>query len=283
MDFSSLFSNHTQIGELSVPTFVLQVAGATLILILARLLVFFVTQIILKRYFNRKKIDIGRRFTITRLIMYVLYTLAILLALETVGVKLSVLWAGSAALLVGVGLGLQQTFNDLVSGLIILGEGTVEVGDIVVVNGLVGKVKKIGLRTSMVETRDEFSIIIPNSKLVVDNVTNWSHNETPTRFQVPIGVAYSSDPRLIERLVLEIASEHPKVLDNPEPIVEFNEFGDSSLNFNLHFWSYEFFRSEIVKSDIRYAVMEKFTEHNIEIPFPQRDIWLRNDLSGNSL
>lgn len=283
MDFSSLFSNHTEIGELSVPTFVLQVAGAVLILILARLLVFFVTQVILKRYFNRKKIDIGRRFTITRLIMYVLYTLAILLALETVGVKLSVLWAGSAALLVGVGLGLQQTFNDLVSGLIILGEGTVEVGDIVVVDGLVGKVQKIGLRTSMVETRDEFSIIIPNSKLVVDNVTNWSHNETPTRFQVPIGVAYSSAPRLVERLVLEIASEHPKVLDKPEPIVEFHEFGDSSLNFNLHFWSYEFFRSELVKSDIRYAVMEKFTEHNIEIPFPQRDIWLRNDLQGNAL
>ena len=283
MDFSSLFSNHTEIGELSVPTFVLQVAGAVLILILARLLVFFVTQVILKRYFNRKKIDIGRRFTITRLIMYVLYTLAILLALETVGVKLSVLWAGSAALLVGVGLGLQQTFNDLVSGLIILGEGTVEVGDIVVVDGLVGKVQKIGLRTSMVETRDEFSIIIPNSKLVVDNVTNWSHNETPTRFQVPIGVAYSSAPRLVERLVLEIASEHPKVLDKPEPIVEFHEFGDSSLNFNLHFWSYEFFRSELVKSDIRYAVMEKFAEHNIEIPFPQRDIWLRNDLQGNAL
>ena len=283
MDFSSLFSDHTQIGDISVPTFILQVAGAILVLILARVLVFLINQVILRRYFGRKKIDIGRQFTITRLIMYVLYTLGILLALETVGVKISVLWAGSAALLVGIGLGLQQTFNDLVSGLIILGEGTVEVGDIVVVDGLVGKVQKIGLRTSMVETRDEFSIIIPNSKLVVDNVTNWSHNETPTRFQVDIGVAYASDPRTVENILLETASEHPQVLPDPFPKVEFQDFGDSSLNFRLHFWSYEFFRSEFVKSDIRFAIMEKFAANDIEIPFPQRDIWLRNDLEGKRI
>lgn len=283
MDFSSLFSKTTEIGDLTIPTFILQVVGAVLILLLARLLVWLVNQVILSRYFNRKKIDIGRRFTISRLVLYVLYTIGILLALETLGVQLSVLWAGSAALLVGVGLGLQQTFNDLVSGLIILSEGTVEVGDIVVVDGLVGKVQKIGLRTSMVETRDEFSIIIPNSKLVVDNVTNWSHNETPTRFQVQVGVAYASDPQQVKEILLEIAREHPQVLPQPKPKVEFNDFGDSSLNFNLHFWSYEFFRSEFVKSDIRFAVMEKFKQYDIEIPFPQRDLWLRNDLEGNRL
>ena len=196
--------------------------------------------------------------------------------LELLGVRLSVLLAGSAALLVGIGLGLQDSFKDVVSGLIILGEGTIEVGDIVIVDNLVARVKKIGLRTSRVETRDEASIIIPNSRLVVNNVTNWSHNQEPTRFQVTVGVAYGSDVRLVEKLLLQVAAEHPAVLAEPKARVEFQAFGNSSLDFILHFFSNEYMGIEFVKSDIRYAINDVFRANQVTIPFPQRDLWVRN-------
>ncbi|MCB0641705.1 MAG: mechanosensitive ion channel [Phaeodactylibacter sp.] len=277
MTIEELLSQTISIGNLEIPLApVTRVVGAILILFLARLLIWFTNKVILARFFQRKKVDIGRQYTIRQLVLYFFYTMAVLLALESVGVKLSVLWAGSAALLVGVGLGLQQTFNDIVSGLIILGEGTVEVGDTVEVDGFVGIVQKIGLRTSTVETRNKLSIIIPNSKLVVENVTNWSHNESESRFQVAVGVSYGSDPELVKQLLLEVASQHPKILNTPAPHVEFRDFGDSSLDFILHYYSTEFYYRDTVRSDLRFAIQKIFKANGIEIPFPQRDVWLKN-------
>ena len=277
MTFQEFLQQTITIGSFEVPIMpIFKVIGAILILIMARLLIWFTNNIILARYFKRKKVDIGRQYTITQLVLYVLYTLSVLLALESVGVKLSVLWAGSAALLVGVGLGLQQTFNDIVSGLIILGEGTVEVGDTVQVDGFIGVVQKIGLRTSTVETRGRITIIIPNSKLVVENVTNWSHNAPDTRFQVKVGVSYASDPRQVEALLLQVADNHPKVLKKPEAYVEFSDFGDSALDFILHYYSTEFYDREIVRSDLRFEIQKIFKDNGVEIPFPQRDVWLKS-------
>jgi small-conductance mechanosensitive channel len=277
MTFQEFLQQTITIGSLEVPILpVFRFLGAVLILLVARLLIWFTNKVVLARYFKRRKVDIGRQYTVTQFVLYVLYTLGILLALESIGVKLSVLWAGSAALLVGVGLGLQQTFNDIISGLILLGEGTVEVGDTVQVDGFIGVVRKIGLRTSTVETRNRITIIIPNSKLVVENVTNWSHNALDTRFQVKVGVSYGSDPRQVEALLLRVASNHPKVLKKPSAHVEFIDFGDSSLDFVLHYYSTEFYDRETVRSDLRFEIHKIFKENGVEIPFPQRDVWLKS-------
>ena len=156
--------------------------------------------------------------------------------------------------MVGIGLGLQQTFNDMISGLILLIEGTVDVDDIVEVNSIVGKVTSIGLRTSKVQTRDRIAILVPNSKLVGDNAINWSHNRHPIRFSVNVGVAYSSDVELVTKLILQAAANHDKVLKEPVHQIQFVDFGSSSLDFVLHFFSNEQMGVEFVKSDLRYNI-----------------------------
>lgn len=261
---------------------VLHVLKAILVLVLARLLILFIRRTILNRFFRKRNVDVGRQYTIVTLLKYVIYTMAVLGAMQTLGIQLSVLWGGAAALMVGIGLGLQQTFNDLVSGIILLSEGTVEVGDILSIDGTIGTVSSIGIRTSKVETRDEISIIIPNSKLVVNNVINLSHNKHPTRFQVKVGVAYASDVELVTALLLQAAKSHKDVLKRPEPRVQFKDFGNSSLDFELHFYTNQFLRIEFIKSDIRFKIAELFRKNGVEIPFPQQDVWLRNAVNISS-
>lgn len=261
------------IGDYHINLF--QIMMAAIIIIAARLLLWIIGRF-LGRYFKRNHIDSGRQFAFKQFVKYIVYTIAILMALEAIGIQLSVLWGGAAALMVGIGLGLQQTFNDLVSGIILLIEGSVEVGDIIKVDGLIGKVESINVRTSQIETRDNVSILVPNSKLVGENAINWSHTQTPSRFQVTVGVAYSSDIDLVTDLILQAATAHPNVLKTPSPVVQFKDFGSSSLDFELHFYSTEYMRIEFVKSDIRYAITRLFRENKVEIPFPQRDLWLRN-------
>lgn len=253
----------------------LQVLSIIVILLVAKLVNALINRL-MNRYFHRRKVDSGRQFAFRQFIKYILYTIAVLIVLEVLGIKISVLWGGAAALLVGIGLGLQQTFNDLVSGLILLLEGIVEVDDIVEVNGVVGTVTSIGIRTSKVETRDKISILIPNSKLVGDNATNWSHNSDASRFQVQVGVAYTSDVERVTDLLLQAAREHKAILQVPAPRVQFKDFGSSSLDFTLHFFSADYLGIEFVKSDLRYRITQLFRENKIEIPFPQRDLWLRN-------
>ena len=251
--------------------------GSAVIIVFAVQLVIWLINRLLRAYFRRHdKVDLGRQYAVRQFIKYILYFVTALLVLETVGIKMSVIWAGAAALLVGAGLGLQQAVSDLFSGILLLTEGTVEVGDVVVVDGLVGKVVKIGLRASKVETRDRVVILIPNSKLVMNNVTNWSHSDVPARFDSKVGVAYSSDTRLVERLLLQAATENQKVLKKPEPSVQFVDFGQSSLDFRLLFYSQELMPIEFVKSDLRFRIIDLFREHKVEIPFPQHDLWLRN-------
>ncbi len=254
---------------------VLDIIEVVIIFVLARLFTAVLSKA-MQRVLGSRGLDKGRQYAANQFLRYIIYTFAILAALQSVGVSLSLLLAGSAALMVGVGLGLQQTFNDFFSGILLLLEGTVEVGDILEVSGSVGRVERIGLRTSKIQTRDGIDLITPNSKLVGDNVVNWSHNNNPTRFQVAVGVAYSSDVNLVTRLIVDAANQNNKVLQSPSPSVQFTGFGDSALDFNLLFHSYEFWRIEMVKSELRYAIVQAFREHDIEIPFPQRDLWLRN-------
>ncbi len=246
------------------------------ILFFTRMGVWFINRYFIGAVARKKQVDVGRRYALQQFVKYFLYTLGILMALQSIGIHLSVIWAGSAALLVGLGMGLQQTFNDLVSGIILLFEGTVAVGDMVLVDGIVGKVTQIGLRTSKVETRDQTSIIIPNSKLVTDNVINWSHTDVPTRFKVEVGVSYNSDVTQVEKLLLQEAVSQQGVLADPRPEVQFQNFGDSALDFSVYFYSTDYLQIEAIKSQLRFKIFVAFRQNKVEIPFPQQDIWIRN-------
>jgi small-conductance mechanosensitive channel len=232
---------------------------------------------ILREVTRRKKLTIGQEFAYYQLAKYFIVVLTVVLVLETLNQDITILLAGSAALLVGIGLGVQQLFNDLVSGFFLLFEDTVRVDDIIEVDGMVSKVKQIGIRTSKVVNRDGIHVIIPNSKIVSNTVINWSTNGTSTRFSLEAGVAYGSDVQLVKKVLLDCAERHNEVLNNPKSFVRFTQFADSSLNFELMFWSKSRFRIEDVKSDLRFMIYAEFARNGISIPFPQRDIHIRSD------
>ena len=247
-----------------------------LIFFVARLASWILTQFVLAQYYRSKELNAGLQFAINQILTYFIYVIAIFLIIEQLGIQFTLLLGGLAALLVGIGLGVQQTFNDLVSGIILLFERSIEVGDVIELDGIVGAVEKIGVRTSLIETRDNIMIVVPNSQLISDKVINWSHFDDKARFHIKVGVAYGSDTRLVEKVLLEVAREHPMVLSTPSPTVQFRDFGDSSLDFMLFFWSKEYILIEKVKSELRYKIDAKFRENKVTIPFPQRDLWLRN-------
>ncbi len=254
---------------------------AAIILLMAQVIVWVITELVLYRYYHSNDINVGSRYAINQLIRYVVFVIAVLVALQNIGLNMTVIWGGAAALLVGIGLGLQQTFNDFFSGLVLLFERSVEVGDVVDMGGLVGNVRRIGLRSSRIQTRDNLTVVVPNSKLVVENVVNWSHGDNRARFHVNVGVAYGSDTDLVKKILLEAAEEHEMVLKYPRAFVRFLDFGNSSLDFQLHFWSTEFILIENVKSDLRFLIDKAFRENKVTIPFPQRDVWFKNAMETN--
>lgn len=252
---------------------------AILIILFTRLVLWILTEIVLYPYYKQKEINVGSQYAINRLLTYFVLVIAVIGTLQYVGINLTVLLGGAAALLVGIGLGLQQTFNDLICGIILLFERTVEVGDIVDMSGLVGTVKKIGLRTSLVETREQVSVIVPNSRLVAENVINWSHFDSKARFKVGVGVAYGSDTALVKEILLAAAEKHNRIVRRPKPFVRFVNFGDSSLDFEILFWTRDLIGIEDVKSDLRFEIDTRFREADISIPFPQRDLWIKQDFT----
>ena len=260
---------------------VADVCSALLIVVLSWLFMYLLKQYIFRIIYKRRKITARNQYAVNQLIKYIVYPITALLALQALGIQLSVVMAGAAALLVGIGLGLQQTFKDLFSGIILLIEGTVRIDDMLIIGDTVVTVKEIGLRTSKVETRDDIVKIVPNTKLVEDIVVNWSHNNRPTRFHIDVGVAYGSELGLVKTQLLKAAQEHPNVLKSPEPSVQFREFGSSSLHFKLLFYSYDFPGIDVTKSDLRFRIDELFRQHQIKIPFPQQEIWFKNELPAN--
>ncbi len=223
-----------------------------------------------------KKYDEKNLHTIFILVKYIVWIISITSVLEILGVNIDYLIASSAALFVGMGLGIQQIFNDTVSGIFLLFERNVKVGDIIQMSDdTVATVKEIKLRTSKVITRDGTIIIVPNSKLLSENVINWSDIDEKTRFYVEVGVSYDSDVELVTKLLLEAANKHNKIEKEPQPFVRFSDFGDSALNFRIYFWTYENFRVKNIKSDLRYSIFKLFKEHNIQIPYPQQDVYIK--------
>jgi len=248
------------------------------------LLIFLITKLIIwlikKTLFRERKInklDKGNAYASFQIIKYVIWVIAIGLILETTGVKLTVLIAGSAALLVGVGLGLQQTFNDVISGIILLSEKSIKIDDVLEIDGDVVRIQSIGLRTSKGLNTDDISIIIPNSLITTNKVINWSHQTKKTRFRIDVGVTYGSDVDLVIKILEESAFEHPDISDRELTEARLINFGNSSLDFQVLFFSKNIFRINKVKSDIRRIINKKFSENSITIPFPQMDLHLKSN------
>jgi small-conductance mechanosensitive channel len=243
------------------------------VLIAIGLLRFF--KVFFRRLEKRKRLDYGAANSIYQIIKYIIWVIVVAFVLQTIGIDVTVLIAGSAALFVGLGFGLQNLFNDFASGIIILMERTTKVGDVLQLeDGSVGKVVNIGLRVSEIKDRNNIINIVPNSKLVNDKVINWSHTEDLTRFNVAVGVAYGSDVKLVHDLLLKSADKHENIALNPAPFVRFSDFGDSSLMFELYFWTSDSFMVENIKSEIRFSIDQLFREHDVVIAFPQLDVHL---------
>ncbi len=248
-----------------------------LIIFGTQLLIWMVTQIVLRNIYLRNNFDVGASFAISQIFKYIVWTFAVFFGLDALGIDVTLLLGGAAALLVGIGLGLQSTFNDFISGIVLLFERSVKVGDMVETNGMIGRVKKIGMRSSIVEIRDATSVIVPNSLLVSQVVNNWTYDSDKTRFSISVGVSYGTDTALVKRLLLQITSTNPYIINYPPPFVRFENFGESSLDFTLYFFSRNYIVIEDIKSDLRFAIDEAFREHNIQIPFPQRDMNIKFD------
>lgn len=243
---------------------------ALLILLGARLLIKFLAML-MRRSMRAHDLHASRQSSIIQLLEYVVWTFGTVLAIQSLGIDITFLIASSAALLVGIGLGLQSVFKDFVSGIIILMDGTVRVGDVMEVDGRLVKVLEVSFRTSQVLTRDDNIVLIPNHKFIEEEVVNWTLNAMPSRFDLSVGVDYSSDVRLVEKLLIACAMQHPEVLHEPPnvPFVRFVNFGSSSLDFQLVFWSNNLFRIETTRSQLRFAIVDAFQKHGISIPFNQ--------------
>jgi small-conductance mechanosensitive channel len=229
-----------------------------------------------KKFIRKNETERRSYWSVYFILRYVVWVIVIVLLLETSGVKVSVLLAGLTALLVGVGFGIQQLFSDLASGLVLLFERNLQMNDVIQLeDGTVGKVIQMGLRTSKIKTRDDIILVVPNSKFVNDVIINWSQMDYNTRFSVEVGVAYGSDTKLVTEILLKCARQNGKISNAPAPFVRFNNFGDSSLDFQLFFWVMEPFFVEHTKSLLRYAIDDEFRKNGVQIPFPQRDVHIK--------
>lgn len=267
---------------LSTPLFELgssQISLASLFVALLILGIFFVVSKIIERgvknALQNKAIDPGIKGSIGRFSRYLTVIVGVFIALDTIGISLSSIAALGAVLMVGVGFGLQNIAQNFISGIIILLERPIKQGDIVVVGGVSGKVLDIRVRSTVIETRDDVAIIVPNSLFIAEQVINDSFSGHKIRRTLKVGVAYGSNIEKVTSLLMEIANQHEQIIKNPGPKILFMDFGSSSLDFELRFWVTELWTTEVILSDLRYAIDREFRKENINIPFPQRDLHIK--------
>jgi small-conductance mechanosensitive channel len=259
-------------GEgISIMSFVYLIVVVLITIIFSRLVIRFLK----KNVYSKMEIDQGARYTLSRLVKYVFIGVGILIGLQMVGFDLSILAFLGGLLGVGIGFGLQNIFLNFASGLILLFERPIKVGDVVEIDGLMGTMKDIGFRVSIINTFDNESIIVPNSDLVTDKVKNLSFGgDTNLRVHAPIGVAYGTSISKVREILLGIAKSEEKILEDPPPKVVFKEHGDSSLNFDLLGWVESPGDRAAVLDSMREKIDDKFNEEGIEMPYPTRDVYL---------
>jgi small-conductance mechanosensitive channel len=230
------------------------------------------------RVLSKSRIDLGVRIAVGTIIRYIVLVIGIIIVLQTIGIDLSTLTIIGGALGIGIGFGLQNITNNFVSGLVILFERPIKVGDRVEVEDISGDVMRISMRATTILTNDNISIIVPNSEFISSKVINWSHIDRNVRLNFPVSVSYREDPENIKKVLLKIATENEGVLKDPKPDVLFDSFGESSLQFNLRVWTREYTnRPGVLKSQLYYMIFKIFRQEGIEIPFPQREVRIKND------
>ena len=227
------------------------------------------------RFLEKRRGSPGVSYAAGRMAQYALVVSGTLVCLDTLGVDLGTLAALGAMLSVGIGFGLQSITQNFISGIILLVERPIEKGDFVVVGEVVGTVIEIGMRSTKIVSRDGVAMIVPNSEFIAGRVLNQSHPTTRKRVRIGVGAAYGSDTQLVQDTLVSVALAHPEVLRDPAPLVLFKDFGDSSLDFELAVWLDTPDREPLIMSDLRFAIDRAFRERGIEIPFPQRELRLR--------
>lgn len=233
----------------------------------------YIVKRLIKRY---DKIDKSKQYSIIALLRYFVLFIGFVVSLQLIGLDTTILIAGSTALLVGLGLGIQNLFSDYISGIIILFDSSIKVNDVLDVEGLVCKVLEINLRTTKVVTRDDKYILLPNTDLTRKHIINWTHQTVDSRFEISVGVDYSSDPEQVMQIMIQCADAIQNVNKEPNPFVRFNNYGESSIDFTLYFWTSDVFRVGNIQSELRTTIFKAFRTNGIHIPFPQRVIHTSN-------
>lgn len=270
---------------LNVPVFTIGNTELTLWTIVYFLLLLFLLFYLtakLKRWIvykilEKSTIELGVRIAVGTIIRYVVLVLGFIIVMQTVGINLNSITILAGALGVGIGFGLQNITNNFVSGIIILFERPIKVGDRIQVGDVYGDVVSISMRSTTIVTNDNINIIVPNSEFISSKVTNWSYTDRNVRLNIPVGVSYNEDPDRIRDILIEIAQNNKAILEQPKPDVMFVAFGDSSLNFNLRVWSSRYINQPgVLRSELYFEIFRKFKQEAIEIPFPQRDLHIKN-------
>ncbi|WP_263382758.1 mechanosensitive ion channel family protein [Granulicella arctica] len=264
-----------KIGPLPITPLFLAKAAVFLALLIT--ISHMVQRLLLGRLFRHLHISEAQKFALGRFATYLLFLGGLFIGLQSLGVNLSSLVVFGGAVGVGVGLGLQNVVSNFVAGLILLIEQPIRIGDRIETKDTQGDVIKIAARSTWVRTNDNVIIIVPNNEFINNSVTNWTANDPNVRISVPVGVGYNSDPEQVRTLLLEAAHKNPDVLADPKPDVVFIGYGDNSLDFALRVWTCTRAHGPVVlKSDLYFALFKLFTEHKIELPFPQRDLHIRS-------
>lgn len=250
-------------------------------LILALTLLIYLTgwfkRLLVRKVFPRYDMDIGVSQSIATITRYIIVVVGLFIIIQSTGIDLSTLGILFGALGIGIGFGLQNITSNFISGIIILFERPIKVGDRIEVGGTHGMVSRISPRATTIITNDNVSIIVPNSEFISGRVINWSHHDRKIRFRIPISVAYGSDVEKVVRLLTEVAEEDPDVLKKPKPHVRLVNFGDNGIEFHIMVWTTSLIhRRGMLYSNINFALHRKLTQNGVEIPFPQRDLHLKS-------
>lgn len=256
-------------------------------LLIVLTLAFIVTTFLMKwlRSWLTRNMDADHRLkfiSVFKFIRYLVYIIVILITMSAAGINITLLLTASAALFVGLGLALQDVFQDVIGGIFIITDKSLYVGDIVEIDGKVGKVSEIKLRTTRAITRDDKVIVIPNHHFITDIVYNYTQNHNTTREKVALRIAYGSDVKLVVKILEEVAKSQNEVLKSPKPFVRFDDFGEWAIHVSLNFFIDDSFGDPGIKSELRFKIDSRFRENGIIIPVPQRDVHLFQPASFHS-
>jgi small-conductance mechanosensitive channel len=233
-------------------------------------------RLVVNKLLKSTAMEKGMLQSVATLVRFGILVIGFIVIFQSAGIDLSSLSILAGALGVGIGFGLQNITNNFISGLIILFERPIKVGDRIEVGEIAGDVISINARATTIVTNDNISVIVPNSEFISGTVINWSHSDRNVRFLFPVGVSYKEDPDKVKKILLDVADKNEHVLKNPAPTVMFDEFGDNSLNFYLGVWtSTHIEKPRVLKSELYFEIFKKFTEQGVEIPFPQRDLHIK--------